>query len=104
MIYWFANFPADPERFDYSREAYRADEGYLGRLVEEIEERFERFDEDQLLPCDVDAERCQYCRYRSFCQRGVEAGLLEEMAGESVSKDPFDFEMDFEQIAELEWR
>jgi CRISPR/Cas system-associated exonuclease Cas4 (RecB family) len=103
MIYWFANFPAAPERFNYGRDEYRADYGYLSRLIGEIEERFEELDDGQLLPSDVDARRCEYCRYRSFCQRGVEAGLVEEMMGEGISEDSFDFEIDFEQIAELEW-
>jgi CRISPR/Cas system-associated exonuclease Cas4 (RecB family) len=103
MIYWFTNFPAVPGRFDYDRDEHRADRGYLSRLVAEIEERFEGLNEHHLLPCGNDESRCQYCRYRSFCERGVEAGLLDEMAGEAVSEDPFDFEIDFEQIAELEY-
>jgi CRISPR/Cas system-associated exonuclease Cas4 (RecB family) len=103
MIYWFANFPAVPERFDYSMEEYRADHHYLSGLIMEIEERFKELDQVQLLPADGDESCCQYCRYRSFCQRGVEAGLVEGMMREAVSEDTFDFEIDFEQIAEFEY-
>jgi hypothetical protein len=102
MIYWFANFPAMPERFNYSRDAYQADQGYLGGLIAEIEERFEQLGEDQRLPCDVDERCCRYCRYRSFCERGTQAGLLDGMLEEARSEDLLDFEIDFEQIAELE--
>ncbi|MGD2177193.1 MAG: PD-(D/E)XK nuclease family protein, partial [Anaerolineae bacterium] len=104
MIYWFANFPADSARFDYSRDDYRMDHRYLNGLIAEIEERFEELDEKRLAPCAGDERACQYCRYRSFCQRGVQAGLLDEMMTEPMSEDPFDFEIDFEQIAELKHR
>lgn len=103
MIYWFANFPAVPERFDYSPDQYQADEIYLSRLVAEIEEKFEEPNGDRPLPCSEDVRCCQYCHYRSFCQRGVEAGSVEQMVGEARSEDPFDFEIDFEQIAEVEY-
>jgi hypothetical protein len=103
MIYWFANFPAAPGRFDYSADEYRDDRGYLSGLIAEIEERFEGLDRGQLLPRGSDENRCRFCRYRSFCERGVKAGLLSEMRGEAISADRFDFEIDFEQIAELEY-
>ncbi|MBU0705004.1 MAG: PD-(D/E)XK nuclease family protein, partial [Chloroflexi bacterium] len=30
-------------------------------------------------PLTTDERHCRYCRYRSLCQRGVEAGPLDEM-------------------------
>jgi MoaA/NifB/PqqE/SkfB family radical SAM enzyme len=102
MIYWFANFPALSERFNYNGDEYRADHRYLSRLVAEIEKRFEEFNEDDLLPPDGDERSCQYCRYRSLCQRGVRAGSLDEMIEEPIPEDPFDFEINFEQIAEFQ--
>jgi hypothetical protein len=104
MIYWFANFPATPERFDYDRKKWQSDHGDLSRLIAEIEQRFEELSADHLLPLEGDECHCDYCRYRSFCQRGVGAGLLEEMLGEVVSEGPFDFEIDFEQISETEYQ
>lgn len=103
MIYWFANFPAVPERFDYNRDRYRADRRDLSGLVAEIEEGFEKLKEGDLLPRGGNESRCQYCRYRSFCERGIRAGLLDGLRGEAGSEDSFDFEIDFEQIAELEY-
>ncbi|MGD8997677.1 MAG: PD-(D/E)XK nuclease family protein [Anaerolineae bacterium] len=104
MMYWFASFPADSECVYYNSDQYRADHRHLNGLVAEIRERFEALNEDRLLPCAGDERSCQYCRYRSLCQRGVEAGSLDEMLGEAASEDPFDFGIDFEQIAELEYR
>jgi CRISPR/Cas system-associated exonuclease Cas4 (RecB family) len=103
MLYWFANFPDRVERFEYTRDAYQADHDYLNRLVGEIEERFAAVDEDQLLPRDAAERSCRFCRYRSFCQRGLEAGPLDEMVGEITAEDPFELEFDFEQIAEFEY-
>jgi hypothetical protein len=103
MIYWFANFPAFPERFDYDRAKYQRDHRYLSGLIAEIEEKLEELSGDHLPPSEGDERCCHYCRYRSYCQRGVRAGSLDEMMGETVSEDNFDFEVDFDQIAELEY-
>jgi hypothetical protein len=103
MIYWFTNFPAASARFGYNSDEYRADRGYLSGLVAEIEERFEDLSKGHLLPCGSDESCCQYCRYRSFCERAVGVGQLDEMKEEAMAEDPFDFDIDFEQIAELEY-
>ena len=96
-------FPAAPARFGYNSDEYRADRRYLSGLIAEIEERFEDLGEGHLLPCGSDESCCQYCRYWSFCERDVGVGLLDEMREEAMAKDPFDFDIDFEQIAELEY-
>jgi hypothetical protein len=36
MVYWFANFPDDPERFPYDAAQYDADGAYLASLIDEI--------------------------------------------------------------------
>jgi len=103
MLYWFAGFPAHCERIGYSRDQHRLDDRYLKGLVAEIGERLEELNEDHLLPRADDERSCHYCRYRSLCQRGVEAGSLDEMMGEAASEDPFSIGIDFEQIAEIEY-
>jgi CRISPR/Cas system-associated exonuclease Cas4 (RecB family) len=102
MIYWFAAFPASCERTDYSSVQYRKDHRYLTGLVAEIEKGFQAIEEDRLLPLAGDERTCQYCRYRSFCELGIEAGSLDQMLGEGPDEDPFELEIDFEQIAERE--
>ncbi len=98
MLYWFANFPEDPERFPYDAAQYHADSDYLASLVEEIKGLG---DEDFALT--TQERRCRYCPYRSLCQRGVRAGALDEAEDEPEWGDDFEIALDFEQIAEIEY-
>jgi len=96
MMYWFADFPAQPEWFAYDAAQYDVDAAYLGALVAEIEGLG---DGDFLLA--EDERRCRYCVYRSLCNRGIGAGPLDEAEGEGELTA--DFDLDFEQIAEVEY-
>jgi hypothetical protein len=96
MVYWFADFPGEPERFDYDGVQYAADVLYLTRLIEQIDRCG-----DADLPCADDDRPCGFCSYRSLCNRGVRAGDaaamdddLAEVAGSATG-------FDFEQIAEI---
>ena len=46
-------------------------------------------------------ERCRFCVYRSLCERGVRAGPLDEIEDAAEAGEGFDFQLDFEQIAEI---
>ncbi len=98
MVYWFANFPAVPERFIYDATQYEADKVYLTSLIEEIDGLGDRD-----FPLTTQERPCRYCRYRSLCQRGIRAGSLDEAEDELGLDDDFDFAFDFEQIAEIEY-
>ena len=98
MVDWFANFPEHPERFQYDLNQYHKDEQYLDSLIAEINSRLK--DEFPLTPHE---ERCQFCTYRSLCQRGTRAGKLDEIESESEIGSGLDFSLDFEQIAEIEF-
>jgi CRISPR/Cas system-associated exonuclease Cas4 (RecB family) len=102
MIYWFANYPADPEHLAYQTAQYETDGEYLASLIEEIRNLGE---EDW--PLTTQEKRCTYCPYRSLCERGDRAGTFDEMDLESEMADEFDpsagLEIDFEQIAEIEY-
>jgi len=100
MVYWFAGYPGQPERFPYSQAQYQADESYLLGLVETIE----RLGEADF-PLTDDARACRYCVYRSLCDRGVEAGSFKEQEDVALeeSAQSLDFEIDFDQIAEVEF-
>ena len=97
MLYWFANYPDDPVRFPYDAAQYREDEAYLSGLIGEIEGRG-----DQDWPLTTQEKRCRYCLYRSLCQRGVQAGALDEIEDET-EVDAWDVALDFEQVAEIEY-
>ena len=98
MIYWFANHPARPEQFAYDDAKHNADLVYLAALIKEIASR-----EAGDFPLTTEERRCQYCGFRSYCQRGIRAGLLDDAEGEPELEDEFDFVLDFEQIAEIEY-
>ncbi|MEJ2108260.1 MAG: PD-(D/E)XK nuclease family protein [Acidiferrobacteraceae bacterium] len=106
MIYWFADYPGEPARFGYDAAQHEADEAYLTSLVEEISGLG---DED--FPLTTQVQRCKFCPYRSLCERGVRAGTLDEVLdaafdeieSEADAGDAFGVDIDFEQIAEVEY-
>jgi CRISPR/Cas system-associated exonuclease Cas4 (RecB family) len=98
MVYWFANFPEDPERFPYNAAQYDVDSDYLASLVEEIKDLG-----DEGFALTTQERRCRYCPYRSLCQRGTGAGSFDEAEDELEWGDDFDIALDFEQIAEIEY-
>lgn len=100
MIYWFADFPDQPERFAYDAAQYKADEAYLESLVEQIASRAA---EDDGFPLTTERRHCRHCRYRSLCRRGVEADRLDDEPGERGLDAEPDAYFDFEQIAEIEY-
>lgn len=71
MIYWFAEFPAEPESFPYDAAQHAADAAFLSGLVAEIAAQ------DQAFPLTADANRCRLCVYRSLCERGGAAETSE---------------------------
>ena len=96
MVYWFAGFPQEPERFTYNSEQYQQDRLFLAELVTQIASL-----PDGDFPLTPQVERCEYCTYRSLCERGVKAGPLDRMA--DVSLQDLEFALDFDQIAEIEF-
>jgi hypothetical protein len=98
MIYWFSNFPTAPMKFPYNQGQFEADEQYLTGLIEEIKGHVE-----SEAPKTENEKRCPFCVYRSLCNRGVKAGSLDELEDEIDIQDGFDFELNFEQIAEIEF-
>jgi CRISPR/Cas system-associated exonuclease Cas4 (RecB family) len=102
VVYWFANYPTQPERFPYDGAQYAEDEQMLRTTIAEIASRVE---EEWTLTDDL--KRCRYCAYRTLCDREkVEAGepdwnLEQETALDADAFDPLD--IDLEQIAEIEF-
>lgn len=100
MIYWFANFPEEPERLLYDAVQYAADGELLAELAAEIAQRA-----DGVFPLTSDVRRCLFCVYRSLCGRGATAGDLaqadDEPAGPEERTADWADRFDFEQIAEI---
>jgi RecB family exonuclease len=98
MLYWFADYPADPETFLYDAAQYEQDEDHLVSLVEEIA----GLDEASFALTSNEA-LCRFCPYRSLCQRGAQAGDISEAQDEAEQTEAQELFLDFEQIAEIEY-
>jgi hypothetical protein len=89
MIYWYASDPNQPERFPYSKSQADKDAHFLSSLIQQVEACCESGFE----PC-TNEESCVFCRYRSLCGRGIQAGAIE-------NKKDLD-EIDLQDIDEIE--
>jgi hypothetical protein len=94
MVYWFSDFPNDSARFAYTSAHYKRDWGLLIKLADEIASA-------SLYPLTDDRTRCLYCPYRSYCERGVRAGDVNQAEAEMEAEESFD--VNFEQIGEIEF-
>jgi CRISPR/Cas system-associated exonuclease Cas4 (RecB family) len=91
MVYWFAEYPKEPERFKYDLKKFQQDEDELTRIIEEIV----ALDEDQFYLTERE-QYCTSCQYRSLCQRGVEAGPADTWSEELSPLDDLYFKEDYE--------
>ena len=98
MIFWFSEYPNNPERFAYSESQYNQDRDYLTGLMAEIES----LGESEFYLTDQ-VKRCEFCKYRSLCERGVSAGRLNQLPDELSGAGEAGFSLDFDQIAEVEF-
>src|ERR1700752_4635332 len=92
MIYWFADFPNEPARFTYNSAQYKRDWDTFTKLVDEITS-------GSSYPLTDDRQKCAYCTYRSYCERGIRAGDMDQAEAEMESEELFD--VNFEQIGEI---
>ena len=92
MIYWFADFPAEPAKFPYQADQYKRDWSALEKIADEITNA-------SSFPKTDDVSKCNYCPYRSFCNRGIRAGDASDAELETEAEELFD--INFEQIGEI---
>ena len=92
MIYWFADFPNEPARFAYTSAQFKRDWDLLLKLSEEVASAAS-------YPLTEDRQKCLFCTYRSYCERGVRAGDVEQAEAEMEAEELFD--VNFEQIGEI---
>ncbi|MBP8997192.1 MAG: PD-(D/E)XK nuclease family protein [Anaerolineaceae bacterium] len=89
MIYWYPASPNNPLQFIYSPQKFSQDQRYLSNIVQQIKNAGR---EDFLKTSEE--KKCRYCRYRSLCDRGIEAGTLSEEASTLEGEDLFDLNFD----------
>ena len=97
MIYWFADFPNEPARFEYTSAQYQRDWDLLLKLSGEVALR--QTQDAASYPQTDDRQMCAYCTYRSYCERGIGAGDWDEAEAEMQAEELFD--VNFEQIGEI---
>jgi hypothetical protein len=95
MIYWFADFPLEPAYFPYNASLYRRDWDAITSMIKEIGHH-------RYFPLTDDKKKCNYCPFRSYCDRGGKAGTIIE-AEEEIEAASDEFNLNFEQIAEIEF-
>ena len=92
MIYWFADFPEEPARFPYNSALFHRDWDNLLKLSDEVASA-------TAYPLTEDRQKCLFCTYRSYCERGIRAGDIEQAEAERDAEELFD--VNFEQIGEI---
>jgi hypothetical protein len=92
MVYWFPDFPDDPARFPYNAVQFQRDWDSLLKLSDELSTA-------AAYPLTEDREKCLFCTYRSYCERGIQAGDIEQAEAEREAEELFD--VNFEQIGEI---
>jgi len=96
MVYWQAQFPDQIHTIAYNQEMFEADLAYLTYLVDEIVQLpIEGFTKTPHLTF------CKYCNYRSFCDKGISAGLLSELDRDLEDLDLSAFNIDLDQVEEI---
>jgi hypothetical protein len=95
LVYWYADFPTEPAHFPYTTGQHQRDWQALTKLVAAA-------GADREFPMTEDQKKCSYCPYRSYCERGVEAGSSEQLEV-ALPDSSGDFDIDFGQVGEIEF-
>jgi predicted RecB family nuclease len=90
MVYWFA---ADGSTLEFKADAETLlrDETRLTQLFDGIGNEYE-------WALTTNEKTCRFCVYRSLCERGIEAGALDELEDDEVVES---VSVDFEAIEEI---
>ena len=94
MVYWFADFPDDPARFPYTSLQFQRDWDLLNKLSDEV-------GSVSSYPLTEDRQKCLFCTYRSYCERGIQAGDMEQAEADAAREAEELFDVNFEQIGEI---
>lgn len=95
MIYWYTSMPETPIYFSYTQQQFQSDQTYLHSLLDTLL----RLDEKDFSMTN-DERRCNYCVYRSLCNRGITAGQFSDYEPMSIN-DEIEFGFDFSQVDEI---
>jgi hypothetical protein len=71
MMYWLANFPDQPIQYPYSSIQSKRDWQHMTQVISRIETTRD-------FSVTPDEKKCNYCMYRSYCDRGISAPELDD--------------------------
>lgn len=92
MTYWYPEHPGLPVTFEYSEGQYASDEQKLIQLISEISS----LEGESQFPKTDELKTCNYCKFRSLCERGGKAGWADEE--NTIASEEFSFDIDFESL------
>jgi hypothetical protein len=92
MMYWFPAFPDKTITLTFDGTWLEATRNQLAGLVHEITQM-----NLDIFPLTSNSEKCLFCRYRSLCERGTNAGNLEDDEEDS-SQDETPLDINFDEI------
>lgn len=98
MVYWFAEYPQEPEHFRYRAAQYEQDQSYLEGLLAAVL----ALQPDQFSLTD-NLQRCRFCVYRSLCDRGVRAGDIFSADETPEADEELEIDLDFSSLPEIEY-
>jgi RecB family exonuclease len=94
MTYWYPVYPGSAVQFDYSTENLNSDHDLISGLIHEIE----ALSPDEFY-CTEKEKLCEFCRYRSLCDRGIKAGDVHHREETDVT-DASAFDIDFSELSD----
>ena len=98
LFYWFAEFPDQPIILSYSQKKMESDYQYLLSISNEIENLGAIGEEAFTLT--QEEKMCDFCVYRSLCNRGISAGIHTIMEDFDAANN---LTFDLDQIDEIEF-
>jgi len=101
FLYWFPAFPQTPLSFPYSSAQFRYDHDDLTTMLRTIA-RLSANPKPESFPLTPEEINCKFCIYRSLCDRGIQAGVVDEDYSED-DNEMQEIIIDFDQIAETEF-
>ncbi len=100
MIYWFTASSQHPLSIAYTQLACEEDGAILQQLISEIHALCES---PNPFPLTLDENKCKFCKYRTLCDRGILPGEMTDAGDEQEVDELQSFQLDFEQIGEIEF-
>ena len=104
MRYWFTAAPTETVNFHYSSDLHTTNRARLEGLLNELLSGEKREDFDKVADTDENRKRfCNYCVYRSRCDRGIGTGDLREFDEAEILDVDLEDALDFtlEEVQEL---